>query len=161
MSADSTQSFFGSTPREALGAVKAALGDDAVIVDTREVGMPDGTGRPQRRYEVRVQAPGGRATGPVLSPPLETKKVVPSAAADLDLHPTIARRLFERVRRIEANAVTASTSAFEQAVSELLTFTRTPWASTNSPRRTIAVVGPTGSGKTTTLAKIAARAVLE
>ena len=165
MNAESTQSFFGSTPREALGAVRAALGDDAVIVDTREVLIAAGVGaegtRSQRRYEVRVQAPNGRHTAPVLSPPLEPKKAVPSAAADLDLHPTIARRLFERGRRIEANAVTASTSAFEQAVSELLTFTRAPWAATNSPRRTIAVVGPTGGGKTTTLAKIAARAILE
>jgi flagellar biosynthesis protein FlhF len=165
VSSDAIQSFFGNSPREALVAVKAALGEDAVIVDTREVTQ----GHSGKRYEVRVQAPQETSTStarpkawaPVLSPPLPQTTAKTSTSMDLDLHATVARRLFERVRRIEAHAVTSSTSAFEQAVSELVSFTRAPWARSASPRRSIAFVGPTGSGKTTTMAKVAARALVE
>ncbi len=158
MNIEATQSFFGSTPREALGAVKAALGDDAVIVDTREV-----VARGQRRYEVRVQAETpAQERGPssLLSPPASAPTKPTTSSLDLDLHPTVARRLFERARRIENSGVSAM-AAYEQALSELCTFTRAPWESTSSPRRTVAFVGPTGSGKTTTLAKTAAKALIE
>ncbi|MBE2252114.1 MAG: flagellar biosynthesis protein FlhF [Myxococcus sp.] len=46
------------------------------------------------------------------------------------------------------------------AVSERIVAGRAPWLA-DQRRRTIAVVGPTGVGKTTTLAKIAARAIME
>lgn len=156
---EATQSFFGSTPREALGAVKAALGEDAVIVDTREV-----VARGQRRYEVRVQAATSlreeRSPSSLLSPPASPLSAKATSSFDLDLHPTVARRLFERARRIESSGA-SSTAAYEQALSELCTFTRAPWESTSAPRRTVAFVGPTGAGKTTTLAKTAAKALIE
>ncbi|MER2566451.1 MAG: flagellar biosynthesis protein FlhF [Myxococcaceae bacterium] len=46
------------------------------------------------------------------------------------------------------------------AVSERIIGGRAPWLA-DQRRRTIALVGPTGVGKTTTLAKIAARAIME
>ncbi|MDX2014350.1 MAG: flagellar biosynthesis protein FlhF [Myxococcaceae bacterium] len=50
--------------------------------------------------------------------------------------------------------------ALRNAVSERIIGGRAPWLA-DQRRRTIALVGPTGVGKTTTLAKIAARAIME
>lgn len=141
---DQTQSFFGATPREALIAVKQAIGDDAVIVDTREV-----VARGQRRFEVRVLVP----------PPADTKPVLEvRGLSESDLPPAVARRLFERAQELESSGTT-STAAFEQALAELVSVVRPPWE-TATTRRVIAFIGPTGSGKTTTLAKVAAQGIL-
>lgn len=47
------------------------------------------------------------------------------------------------------------------ALSERVTATRAPWLAEGDRRRVMAVVGPTGVGKTTSVAKIAARALME
>ena len=146
---DQTQSFFGATAREALSAVKHAIGDDAVILDTREV-----LTRGHRRYEVRVSSPQQELLSPPRAPFSSTHHQTP----DNDLPPTVARRLFERCRRIETTGAT-STAAFEQALGELVSVVRPPWESTTT-RRVIAFIGPTGGGKTTTLAKVAAQGLL-
>lgn len=51
-------------------------------------------------------------------------------------------------------------AALRQALGERVVSGRAPWLPDNR-RRVIAMVGPTGVGKTTTLAKIAARAIME
>jgi flagellar biosynthesis protein FlhF len=51
-------------------------------------------------------------------------------------------------------------AALREALSERVVSGRAPWLA-DSRRRVIALVGPTGVGKTTTLAKLAARAIME
>lgn len=51
--------------------------------------------------------------------------------------------------------------ALRSAISERIIAGRAPWLGDQGRRRTLALVGPTGVGKTTTLAKIAARAIME
>lgn len=70
----------------------------------------------------------------------------------------------ECVRQAVTNAPSlqpqALMSALKNALSERMAPGRAPWLAENR-RRVIALVGPTGVGKTTTVAKIAARAVME
>lgn len=70
----------------------------------------------------------------------------------------------EAVRQAMAGAPNQGTATLlaglRQALSERVVAGRAPWLP-DSHRRVIALVGPTGVGKTTTLAKIAARAIME
>lgn len=72
-------------------------------------------------------------------------------------------RLTEDLLRLAAGAHGTQPQALWRAVRELLAErlipSRAPWMP--GPRRVIALIGPTGVGKTTTLAKIAARALVE
>lgn len=72
-------------------------------------------------------------------------------------------RLAEDLLRLAAGVHGTGPQALWRAVRELLTErlipSRAPWMP--GPRRVIALIGPTGVGKTTTLAKIAARALVE
>jgi flagellar biosynthesis protein FlhF len=71
--------------------------------------------------------------------------------------------LAEDVLRLAAGAHGTEPGALWRAVRALLAErlipSRAPWMP--GPRRTIALIGPTGVGKTTTLAKIAARALID
>ncbi|MEW6433315.1 MAG: flagellar biosynthesis protein FlhF [Myxococcota bacterium] len=71
--------------------------------------------------------------------------------------------LAEELLRLAAGAHGSQPQALWRAVRELLAErlipSRAPWMP--GPRRVIALVGPTGVGKTTTLAKIAAHALME
>jgi len=62
-----------------------------------------------------------------------------------------------RLQRVGESPLTALRTAFL----ELLGTAPAPWHLEGQARRVVALVGPTGAGKTTTLAKIAAQAVIE
>ncbi|MFT3708922.1 MAG: flagellar biosynthesis protein FlhF [Archangium sp.] len=99
---------------------------------------------------------------------MEREMQLPPPAAELLSH-LISRGVEdaiaeECVRQAMQNAPSlgqnALQSALRNALSERVVPGRAPWMSDNR-RRVIALVGPTGVGKTTTIAKIAARAVME
>jgi flagellar biosynthesis protein FlhF len=72
----------------------------------------------------------------------------------------LARGLVEEARRIGAGGRTGEVEeAVKAAMRKQLAPAPAPWL--GEGRRTIALIGPTGVGKTTAIAKIAARAVLE
>jgi flagellar biosynthesis protein FlhF len=212
------RSFRATDSQQALAAVKAALGPDAVILATREV--PGGF---LRKPEVEITAAAGGAAprpspagatntriaayrppaaepAPAAAPPLppagehplaaellhlrraveearrEIQRASERSAAALELHfapgpAALHARLLERgvedylaeelIRR--AMPGTRDEEALEAKVRGLLERRlhagRAPWAP--GERRVLALVGPTGVGKTTTIAKIAARAVLD
>lgn len=99
---------------------------------------------------------------------LERELSMPGAATDLFAHLTsqgVEQPLAEEcVRQALEQAKDARQEsllpALRNAISERVIAGRAPWL-TDQRRRTIALVGPTGVGKTTTLAKIAARAIME
>lgn len=199
------RAFRGNTPRDAFAAVRSALGDDAIIVATREERAASGTQivviaratspratlQAPRRPAARTSAP--RAAGFELAPPLIASRAsllpAPSVSAPPHMPPMMhaarAADTMDTDRALEANAVhqlaeklvqrgvaehiarrvaersTGRTgAALAIVLGELAESTETPWV-TGTRRRVVALVGPTGVGKTTTVAKAAARALLD
>jgi flagellar biosynthesis protein FlhF len=190
---NTVKTFRAPDPRSALDAVKAALGDEAVILQTREVG--GGLwGKPQ--IEVTAAAataePAARTPKPAVG--LETevaalRRVVEDLRRELrssrddgnrpvpgELSNPAAQRLLRRLvgRGVEealaqdvvkqalleaAPRDTDLMNAASDIVRKRLPPARAPWE--RAEHRILALIGPTGVGKTTTVAKIAARALLE
>jgi flagellar biosynthesis protein FlhF len=99
---------------------------------------------------------------------VEQDLALPGAATDLFSH-LISRGVEEPLaeecvrQALESSKdarLEAMLPALRNAVSERIIGGRAPWLA-DQRRRTLALVGPTGVGKTTTLAKIAARAIME
>ena len=146
---------------DALAQVKKELGADAMILSTRQI---PGTGLMGARPQVEVVAvPASAATDEMKKPTqrhwtgagiLERRLArggVPKFTADA---------LSARVRDVfgaENGGYTEVSDALAHALSEQLRFA--PTSAANRPR-VMAFCGPTGVGKTTTIAKIAAQASL-
>lgn len=209
------RTFRAQDSRTALAAVKAALGDDAVILHTREV-KPRLFGNPEIEVTAALTADGageaghetaaGRGSGPLgaygsnaerARPPIadleseigdlrrsveEARSAFAAAAREArtgrelelppgaaETHDHLLRRgvegslAEELVRQAIANGSAPRArelfAAIRALVAERLIPCRAPWL--HPEKRAIALVGPTGVGKTTTLAKIAARALLD
>jgi flagellar biosynthesis protein FlhF len=204
---DQQQSFYGRTSREALAAVKRSLGDDAVIIATRER-----RDDPARRFEIEAARGEVVTTSPVspalpaaarfISPPStpatpRPSKALPDQAAAassatatmaslmsstmsallpprgagaLDhrvlenleragLDALVRARLLDRCRRLQLSG-SEPVEALRKTIDELASATLAPWQTTVGQRRLVGFVGPTGAGKTTTIAKVAAQALL-
>jgi len=179
--------FEGATMREALGRVKAELGDQAVVVATRQIRK----GLLGSAYEISaaidtddapppspLPRPGAfRAASQPLTPapaPLERRAPPPDVdkliapmraelrslramirAADNNRGTTELRGELAGLRKMVENL--GRTAKAETAVTEVA---RATVLAAPSTAAVVALVGPTGVGKTTTIAKIAARAAL-
>lgn len=175
--ASTIRCFRGGSASAALEAARAALGNDACVVSTRLVQGPGGASAVELLVDTSPAPPVAR-TGLRTARP--TRPALPITSADgsfrlappseLDGHRSVEDRLiaagvFEAVARpiaLGCRRVPGKTPA--QALAELLdgllAFGEAPW--TRAPRRrVVTLVGPTGVGKTTTIAKIAARALLD
>jgi flagellar biosynthesis protein FlhF len=169
------RTFRGRDPKTALDAVKTALGDEAIILNTREVGGLWGRREieitaassaeqvPEKQRHVldveseisalrrivedlRAEMRGNRAEPKSMSARSEPAGAAPAGR--------LQQRLIERgVEPSLANEIA------KEALRARLASARPPWE--GEGRRLVALVGPTGVGKTTTLAKIAAHALLD
>jgi flagellar biosynthesis protein FlhF len=188
------RTFRGSDPRTALDAVRSALGEEAIILKTREVGgffgrkeieitathagdsEPGFKGRSldlesevsalrriveQLRAEVRSskaepRTPGGR-TGDALS---TAAAAIVRRLLERGAEPAIADELVRAAVRVAAgHGEREIVESLREGLRRRLAPALPPWQ--GEGRRVIALVGPPGVGKTTTIAKIAARALLE
>lgn len=156
--------FEGSTMRDALAKVKAELGDQAVIVSTREVRR----GLIGSAIEVSAAIEEDDAWSPRTPPPPSTNEQdVEKLLAPLRQELRSLRALVRAAGdNRHANDLRSELAALRALVENI----RVP-AATELPRITdqitaasnaciVMLVGPTGAGKTTTIAKIAARAAL-
>lgn len=139
--------YTAPTLEGALARVKLELGQDAVIVSTRRVGGPP------HEAEIEVRAA-----------PAATSAAPDAPAGTGLVHRLLARNGLDDVmaRLLDASAPVAKSlgevrAAVARAVGVHVRFARPTDPST---RRVVAFVGPTGVGKTTTLAKIAAELAL-
>ncbi len=137
---------------EAMTAVKAAFGPDAVILSSRQVGG----GSFGMQVEVTAAPAGARVTTEASSQSEGVlverlhRRGVPRRAADI-----IVKRLRVETGRVPASLERARPS-LEVVLGEELVFA----GGLSRGPRVVAVVGPTGVGKTTTVAKLAAHAAL-
>jgi flagellar biosynthesis protein FlhF len=189
------RTFRAQDPRAALAAIRAALGDEAVILSTREVrtgllGRPEievtasvagaeEVTEPSRRAEAARDFESEVGALRRVVDELRTELRVahsrrePTVSEMADAAARLSRRLVMRGVQEELAQALAQQAAREtrgrndrdlgeaarKIVAERMPAGRPPWEATG--RRVISLIGPTGVGKTTTIAKIAARALLE
>jgi flagellar biosynthesis protein FlhF len=189
------KTFRGRDPKAALEAVKATLGDEAIILNTREIGglwgkreieitaVRSGEEAPlvkKRRSmdvesevaalrriveELRAEVFGKRAEPRSMSLRAELSPATPASRTQQQLmergvEPALASAIaLEAVRGADSSSEKDIAAALRQALRARLSAGRPPWE--GNDRRMVALVGPTGVGKTTTIAKIAAHAILD
>lgn len=155
--------FKAATMGEALQAVKTGLGDSAVILKTRTMTVAE-DGR--RGFEVTaaqdlepIRASRTPASQPVQVPPV--LGAIPAAGlvqtlVSRGVDELLARRLTDAWQK---KSRPADSESLEKALAALIP-SRNDLKLGSKPY-VIALVGPTGAGKTTTLAKLAAQFVLD
>ncbi len=188
------KTFRGRDPKAALDAVKASLGEEAIILNTREVGgllgrreieitaVRSGDDVPSRRRkpidvesevaalrriveDLRAEIQGNRAEPKSMSSRNDQRAAVPAtrmqqALIERGVEPALAHEIAgEATRGAGGPSERDLLLAVRQAVRARLVSGRPPWE--GGERRVLALVGPTGVGKTTTIAKIAAHAILD
>lgn len=152
------KSFHAKTMADAMKLVRQTLGDDAIIVATRE---EDGGGVRVTAAVEEDDAAQAQARLAQAARPAEPEIDVGEAVADtLHRHavPTmLAEQLIDAAAGLDTDDPTLALGA---ALDSLFTFN--PLAEVRGGGgRAYALVGPPGSGKTLTVAKLAARAVLK
>ena len=145
------RTFTASTMREAIAQVRESLGADAVILSTHESkrgrGVQLTAGVDESRSELLPAAP---PTVSSLHDELE---------APLDYHGVpgdLIRRLVRTADRLNETAGLDADGALVAAIERRIAFE----AIEPEAGRPLVLVGPSGAGKTTTTAKLAARSVL-
>lgn len=183
--------FEGATMRDAIAKVKAELGDQAVIISTRQVrrGLLGTAVEISAAIDTDDVAPAPSFDGPSNGGPAplpaaqaaqaaqEVEKQIGSLRSELrslralvrtsgesrgttELRAELAalRKLVEGVHRSKAPAAAAAPAAPGRA--RATTAAHDAPLTASSTGHIVMLVGPTGAGKTTTIAKLAARAAL-
>jgi len=188
------KTFRGRDPKAALDAVKAALGEEAIILNTREIGgllgrreieitaVRSGEEAPQKRRrpmdvesevaalrriveELRAEVFANRAEPKSMPGRGESPNVAPAYRLQLRLiERGVESALAEEIARETVRGAGGAgekdvMASLRQVVRNRLASAPPPWE--GQGRRLLALIGPTGVGKTTTIAKIAARAILD
>jgi flagellar biosynthesis protein FlhF len=154
--------FEGATMRDAIAKVKAELGEHAVIVATREVRK----GLLGSGVEISAAIDEDERIGPTMGGPLAPRGHEPDIEKAIEPLRSELRSLRAMVRASSpSNELRNELVALRRLVEDLRgTPAPAPTPSNaltiRSTARAVMLVGPTGAGKTTTIAKLAARAAL-
>jgi len=178
-----------ATVTEALRRLREELGDDALILQTKTISAPGVAGF-FRRARVEVlgavdeDLPSSASATAVLPVPVGGAPASVHPREDVALRVTdaaaeVRHAIAERLRSFRAAVPTAPIDVPVLASKSTATVRPTPaaaratagvsplaygpfdWSALGPRARRVAFVGPTGAGKTTTLAKVAARAQLD
>ena len=160
------------TVGEAMRRLRQELGDDAVILHTKTVPAAGLTGllrgpRVEILGAIDEAVAGVGAALPAPGPPpaaAAERAAIHSPASPPDHRAEIARRLAHfqaAVPTAPLHGAALIAGGDSPPPLDGVTFAPPRWAPVNGRPRRIAFVGPTGAGKTTTLAKVAARAQLD
>lgn len=143
---------------EAIDRVRAECGADALVVDTRptRAGYLVVAGRPEPESRRRDQAGGA----PKLSKWTQGFRPLAEKAAEFGLSEPILRAVERALLGTKVELSRPGDPALPGLASRVLAalIHHEPRVEAVDGFRTVALVGPTGVGKTTTLAKLAARA---
>ncbi len=155
------KSFHAKTMAEAMKAVRAALGDDAIIVATRE---EEGGGvRVTAAVEEDDAGAGGGQTHPARpaprppEPEIDVGEAVAEALHKHGVPAALAEQLIDAAAGLDTDDPTLALGA---ALDSVFTFNPLPDLR-GGAAKPLVLVGPPGAGKTLTTAKLAARAVFK
>jgi flagellar biosynthesis protein FlhF len=173
------------TMREALAEAKRELGPDALILSTRELrrgvlgsevevtaAIDDGSDIATSDAPAQSYGASGKATSPAPAPvaapaaglaEIDVERIIAPLRAELRSLRSMVRPMADIGHEISSlrHAVTAATTRAATAeVPSLESLAGKTITAAPSQRRVTVLVGPTGVGKTTTLAKLAAHAAL-
>ena len=157
------QRFEGETTRDALAKVQQALGEDAVILQTRSVRIPGVLRR--QRVEVLAAIEAGPSTPSASVAPAPVAPPAHTAPSSWQGEFALLRRELE-LMRAEISQALGNKIGQQQTIPDLERLverlhdelvTGSIQLKKGAPT-TVCLVGPTGSGKTTTIAKLAAAA---
>jgi len=109
----------------------------------------------QARAELSSVAQGTRAARELQLPPAAAESYARLTARGVE--PALAEELVRQA--LSSRPIPELEACVRELIEERMLPCRAPWL--HGERQVVALVGPTGVGKTTTLAKIAARAILE
>ncbi len=158
------RTFVAPDARQAMARLRAELGDDAIIVATQE--LADGEVRITGAIETQDQDLA-ELLAPALASPC-TERLL-AVAAHHELPEELGGRLLDAARRASAGQPVV---ALAQALSETFRFeplgasrsgptTEVGPGSQGRPAGALLLTGPPGAGKTASIAKLAAAAVLD
>lgn len=177
------KSYQAASMGEALARIKQELGPDAVILESRTIQTPQGKrvevragNAPPRRTRPAPVAPGASASSaqprvsPASSRSREDAPRLRDVLSDADLEAAqLQRRLVQHevaeelarrlAQQVQAAGAPLSQAALQDRLRELIAACVPPATGIELPhgaQRRVAVVGGPGSGKTTTVAKLAA-----
>ncbi len=155
---------------EALARVKRELGEQAVILGTRscpQKGVGALLGRPAVEITAALPNAGdispspGRASRPGAGPPKLPEHIFPyyRKLVENEVAEQLAMRLARQAGALQPGHAPGNKSSLQrvmrQTIAKMIPVTGGVDLTPGSPRR-VALVGPAGGGKTTTLAKLAA-----
>lgn len=152
------KSFHAKTMSEAMKAVRQALGDDAIIVATREEegGGVRVTAAVEEDEQYAPSAP--RVLPKPAEPEIDVGELVADALHRHGVPAALAEQLIDAAAGLDTEDATLALGA---ALDALFNFHPLPDGTARGPARPLVLVGPPGGGKTLTIAKMAARAVFK
>jgi len=151
-----------ATVAEAMRRLREDLGDNALILQTRTITAPGVAGLFKRtRVEILGAADEELETTTAKVAAAPEREVTPAADAALDTRAAIARRLRSFRAAVPAVPLAVAGPDGPPAVEPPAAHRPFEWTRLGRRARRIVFVGPTGAGKTTTLAKVAALAQLD
>lgn len=152
------KSFHAKTMADAMKQVRAALGDDAIIVATREEegGGVRVTAAVEEEEVGSIHESPRHAPARPPEPEIDVGEVVADALHRHGVPAALSEPLIDAASGLDTDDPTLALGA---ALDQMFTFT--PLAENRMTGKPLVLVGPPGNGKTLTVAKIAARAVLK
>lgn len=169
------KTFYAKTMPEALRQIKSQLGPEALILSSREIPRRSGVWGRSSGFEVVAAVDEPEEFG--FETPVQESEPFPGSAPELEnaaavllqdlmkrgVNETLARSLVEDAQAnlpgTQRSSRRALIESAGKAASSLLA--RRSGRDWQPARRVVAFIGPTGVGKTTSLAKLAARLALQ
>lgn len=154
------QVFRAERFEDALAQVRKALGPDALIISRRQVKSGSALSGGKRLVEVTALSPAAarkQGTGPASATVTELfeRRLVRNGVRESAAR-ALASRMGMELRREPGSGIGREPAALARALRHEMMFA----PPVGDRTRVAALVGPTGVGKTTTIAKLAARAAL-
>ncbi len=146
------KTYTAPTTAEAMNLVRQDMGDEAIIVGTQR-----GAGGRGARVTAALEWLGGTVTALATEQDNEQHDVAKTIRQALNYHGTPARLSQRLVDAAMALGIDDPMTAFAGALEASFQFAPIPEVRQNLPAM---LIGPPGAGKTVTVAKLAARAIL-